>query len=313
MVSEALTTSAIEGEQLADYDIRSSMKRILGLLQTPAVNDRRAIAISNLMISAQNTFRDPLSIMQLWDWHTMLMIANPFAQGIGQWRSGTEPMQIISGVIGKENIHFEAPPSISVAVEMEHFIAWFNDTELRLPGPIRAAIAHLYFESIHPFEDGNGRIGRVIAEKALSQAMGYPVLLSLSTIIHQHKKQYYEALSTTSRYTLDITEWIYYFVTLVCKAQEWSQAQINFVAQKTKFWAQYHDKLNERQIQIITKMLHNGPSGFEGGIQARKYMKITGCSKATATRDLTELLSYGCIIKIPDSAGRNTRYTVLLQ
>lgn len=317
MVSEALSTSEIEGEKFSDDDVRSSIKKELGISVQTAIKDPKAVGISKLMISVRNTFNTLLTEEQLFEWHKMVMSLslNPYID-IGRWRTSAEPMQIVSGAFGREKVHFEAPPSVVINKEMTRFIEWFNSThpsytQSKIAGPVRAAIAHLYFESLHPFSDGNGRIGRAISEKALSEDLGRPVLLSLSTTIYKHKKEYYEALFNASRCQINITSWIQYFVKTVYQAQLDSKKQISFVLQKEKFWHRYKDQLNDRQEQVIARMFKSGIAGFEGGINAQKYMKITDCSKATATRDLAELLEKGCLARLPGS-GRNTRYELVL-
>lgn len=318
MVSEALSTSEIEGEKFSDSDVRSSIKRQLGISTNTVIKDPKAVGVSKLMIAVRNTFNATLTQKQLFEWHEMVIspsLQNPYIE-IGRWRASAEPMQIVSGAFGREKVHFEAPPSSTLDMEMTRFIDWFNEThplrtQTKIPGPVRAAIAHLYFESLHPFSDGNGRIGRAIAEKALSEDLGRPVLLSLSTTIYKHKKEYYAALSNASRCQMNITPWIQYFVNTVYQAQLDSKKQISFVLQKAKFWHRYKDVLNSRQEKVIARIFKSGIVGFEGGLSAQKYMKITDCSKATATRDLAELLERGCVARLPGS-GRNTRYELAL-
>lgn len=312
MVEEAVNTSEIEGEHINRLDIRSSIKNKLGLSpkQLP-VHDKRAKGIAELMLDVRNTFKQALTEEQLFNWHCMVMSGhfNPMLSR-GYWRTDESPMQIVSGYPGKWRVHYEAPPSSLVPNEMERFICWFNETT---PGkskaikfaPVRAAIAHLYFESIHPFEDGNGRIGRAIAEKALSQGFGYPVMLSLSLAIESSKKDYYAALKAGSK-TNEVTGWIDYFVNLVFAAQTEFEKQINFVLKKANFFDQFKAVLNDRQLKVIKRMLQAGVKGFEGGISARKYMVITGTSKATATRDLQHLFSIKALKQI--GSGRSVRY-----
>jgi Fic family protein len=219
-------------------------------------------------------------------------------------------MQIVSGGIGQELVHFEAPPSKQVPAEMDGFINWFNTSQDEIKKPIlRAAIAHLYFESIHPFEDGNGRIGRAIAEKALSQSIGRPVLFSLSKSIEGNKKTYYDALQRAQR-SNEITDWINYFVKTVLDAQIDAEQEIEFTLKKTKFFDEHKDELNDRQQKVVRRMLEEGHQGFEGGMNARKYVSLTGASKATATRDLQDLVQKE-IFK-PIGGGRSTRYEINL-
>lgn len=313
MVEEAVKTSEIEGEFISRPDIRSSIKNQLGLNQKIAqIHDRRAQGIAELMIDVRNTFKQVLTETKLFDWHLMLLSGSPNPNlAIACWRTHEEPMQIVSGHYGKRVVHYEAPPSHAVPKEMKKFIQWFNDTAPGTPktgiqfASVRAAIAHLYFESIHPFEDGNGRIGRAIAEKALSQGFGYPVMLSLSQVIEADKKTYYAALNKASR-SNEITAWIEYFVNVVLKAQIEVEAQINFILKKSVFFSTFKDVLNERQLKVVQRMMKAGVKGFEGGMSAKKYMAITGTSKATATRDLQNLLAKKAFTML--GSGRSARY-----
>lgn len=324
MVAEALKTSEIEGEYFQAEDIRSSLLKQLGyavsLTGTP---NPQASGVAHLMLSVRQTYDALLTDKQLFEWHRLLLSASSQARflEIGAWRTSPEPMQVVSGPIGKERIHFEAPPSHRVPEEMEKFIHWFNETHpktgtIKIPGPVRAAISHLYFESIHPFNDGNGRIGRAIAEKALSQDLGRPVLLSLSASIHKNRKTYYHELSRASRLEqeakLDITSWIRYFVQEVYDAQLMAKVRMNFIFQKVQFWNFYDSLINERQRRVLKRLFEAGVDGFEGGINTRKYIIIADCSKATATRDLADLLEKGCLQQL-SGGGRNTRYELRLR
>ncbi|SNZ01225.1 Fic family protein [Flagellimonas pacifica] len=308
MVSEAIKTSEIEGEYLSRNDVMSSIKRNLGIQPyLPLTNDERAEGVAELMLAVRNDFLKPLTSKMLFDWHTMLMRGNTQIQ-IGQWRSHEEPMQIVSGGIGREIVHFEAPPSSKVPSEINGFVKWFNKSQTITKKPIlRAAVAHLYFESIHPFEDGNGRIGRAVAEKALSQSIGRPVLFSLSKSIESNKNNYYDALKTAQR-SNDITDWINYFVQTVLDAQIDAEKEIEFTLKKTKFFDQHKNELNDRQQKVVRRMLEEGHQGFEGGMNARKYVSLTKISKATATRDLQDLVQKR-IFK-PVGGGRSTRYEI---
>ncbi|WP_298479811.1 Fic family protein [uncultured Maribacter sp.] len=306
MVSEAIKTSEIEGEYLSRNDVVSSIRRNIGLnLDLPLTKDKRAEGVAELMLAVRNDFLKPMTSEMLFDWHGMLMKGNSQIQ-IGQWRAHEDPMQIVSGAIGKEVVHFEAPPSQKVPEEMDTFIKWFNTSKKVIKKPIlRAAVAHLYFESIHPFEDGNGRIGRAIAEKALSQSINRPVLFSLSKSIETNKKNYYDALKAAQR-SNEITNWIHYFVKTVLDAQMDAEQEIEFTLKKTKFFDQYKGSLNERQQKVVRRMLEEGYQGFEGGMNARKYVSLAKTSKATATRDLQDLVEKG--IFVPSGGGRSTRY-----
>lgn len=219
-------------------------------------------------------------------------------------------MQVVSGRFDKPTVHFEAPPSTEIPHQMQEFIKWFNDTAPNGKNPIkyapvRSAIAHLYFESIHPFEDGNGRIGRAIANKALSQSVGYPLLLSLSATIESNKKAYYGALENAQK-SNEVTYWIRYFLGVIIDSQKNAESLINFTLKKVRFFDTYKTKLNERQLKSINRMFQEGPKGFEGGMTAKKHMQIVQTSKATATRDLKLLAELGAF-KVGGS-GRNTHY-----
>lgn len=310
MVAEAVKTSEIEGEYISRQDLMSSIRNNLGLdIKPEAIKDKKAQGVGRLMVDVRNSYQEPLTEAKLFEWHKMLMTGSKNIT-IGNWRFHDEPMQIVSGAWGNEKIHFEAPPSFQVLKEMKRFIKWFNDTA---PGgkkeikkaPVRSAVAHLYFETIHPFEDGNGRVGRAIAEKALSQTLGRPVLLSLSRTIEADKKSYYGALEKAQRDN-QITEWIKYFVSTTLEAQKQARVLIDFILKKTKFFDRFKDELNERQLKVIRKMMDAGPEGFEGGMNANKYMSITKASKATATRDLQYLAEIEALFS--QGGGRSTRY-----
>lgn len=316
ILTEAIKTSAIEGEFPNRQDVLSSIRKNLGLYYSPEqIKDKTAVGLGELMIDVRKTFKEALTEKQLFMWYGMLFRENKRLQP-GQWRSSKEPMQVISGAIGKEKVHYEAPPSSKVPKEMKRFIQWFNNTA---PGgkkeikkaAVRSAIAHLYFETIHPFEDGNGRIGRAIAEKALSQTIGRPIILSLSRTIEANKSLYYTSLENAQR-SNEITPWIDYFVPTVLKAQTEAEAQIDFTLNKTLFLDQLKEQLNNRQLSVIRRMFEEGPAGFEGGMNAKKYIRITKTSKATATRDMQQLLEIGAFKLSGMAGGRSTSYQLNL-
>src|SRR3990167_843479 len=240
MVEEAVKTSEIEGEYISRLDVRSSIKNKLGWNQAIVrVHDKRAQGIAELMLDVRNTYKKSMAETKLFNWHSMLLSgsSNPNLK-IAGWRTDKEPMQIISGRHGKWIVHYEAPPSQDVPKEMRKFIHWFNDTAPGKPNaikfpPVRAAIAHLYFESIHPFEDGNGRIGRAIAEKALSWSTGQPTLTALSLTLQRHRARYYRELETANK-TLDIAPWLDWFADRVLEEQAHTLAWVEFIIAKTK-------------------------------------------------------------------------------
>lgn len=311
MVSEAIKTSEIEGEFLSRSDVMSSIRNNLGLTANAAGKDKRTMGVSSLMIKVRNTFSEPLSEKTLLEWHSLLMSYRKDLEA-GKWRTHNEPMQVVSGTFGKIRIHFEAPPSEMVPEEMKRYIKWFNDTS---PGggkeikkaPVRSAIAHLYFESIHPFEDGNGRIGRALAEKALSQGLGRPILLSLSKSIDSNRRIYYSELEK-AQHSLEIDSWIKYFVNTILAAQMDSENEIDFTLKKVKFFDKFRDQLSERHLTVIRRMLEEGPKGFNGGMNARKYVSLTKISKPTATRDLQYLAEIKAFLV--SGGGRSTNYQV---
>lgn len=313
MVIEAIKTSAIEGELLSRKDVISSIRKNLGIETGHLTGDKRAQGTATLMLAVRNSFAAPLLEETLFEWHRLIMTGHRHVAA-GQWRTHAEPMQVVSGAVGHEQVHFEAPPSSGVPKEMARFIQWFNETapggskEIR-KAAVRSAIAHLYFESIHPFEDGNGRIGRALSEKVLSQGLGRPALLSLSRAIEAKRRDYYEALKE-SQQSNQITPWVTWFVNMVLEAQTQAEELIDFTLKKTRLFDRIRDQLNDRQIQILRRMLEEGPDGFEGGMNAKKYMTITGASKATATRDLQDLAEKN--ILVPTGGGRSTHYRINL-
>jgi Fic family protein len=316
ILAEAIKTSEIEGEFPNRKDVLSSIRKNLGLHQEPEIiGDKSAADLGELMIDVRKSYNEKLTEEKLFDWHRKLMGEHNKIHA-GAWRSHEDPMQVVSGTIGKEKIHFEAPPSSKVPSEMASFIEWFNDTA---PGgkkeikkaPVRSAISHLYFESIHPFEDGNGRIGRAIAEKALSQTLGRPVILSLSKAIELNKNAYYASLEQAQR-SNEISPWIEYFVRMAHEAQTDAEIQISFTLNKTKFFDRFRDQLHERQLKVIRRMFDEGPPGFAGGMNAKKYIGITKTSKATATRDLQHLMEIGAFVLSGKAGGRSTSYQLNL-
>ncbi len=310
LVSEAVKSFEIENEFLSREDVTSSIRHNLGLFEPKKeVRDVRAKGVGKLMIEVRQTYDSPLSEAVLKEWHGFLFQNRPNIT-VGGWRTHTAPMQVVSGRLDKPTVHFEAPPSANVPQEMKKFIQWFNDTAPNgknpiKHAPIRSAIAHLYFETIHPFEDGNGRIGRAIADKALSQSAGYPLLLSISSELEGKRKDYYNALKEAQRGN-EITVWLMYFLQVIVDAQQTSENLIDFTLKKTQFFDKYRDKLNERQLKSINRMFKEAPKVFQGGMTAKKHMSITKTSKATATRDLKALEKLGALVV--QGSGRSTHY-----
>lgn len=310
MATEALKTSEIEGEFILRSDIRSSIQNNLGLNpKNVPVHDLRAIGIAKLMGLVRDHYQQPLTTQELFDWHNAMLSYREDIL-VGEWRKHKDPMRIVSGAMGRERIHFIAPPSDKVSLMMKQFTNWFNSTSnVDKRQPIRAAVAHLWFESIHPFEDGNGRIGRAISEKALGQSLGVPPVFSISQAIEADKKAYYKALEEAQQ-SNEITDWLVYFLGVFIAAIDATGAEINFTIQKGQFYSKFDNELNERHRKAIQRMFAAGHDGFEGGMNAKKYGNITGVSRATATRDLQFLAQLGAFAQI--GGGRSTRYELNL-
>ena len=268
MVSEAIKTSEIEGEIINRIDVMSSIRKNLGLPISKEPKDKNAIGLSQLIMDVRNTYRQPLTESKILEWHKLLM-GNNNRINAGQWRKGTEPMQVISGSASDPEIHFEAPPSKNISKEMRRFIDWYNKNEISSP-IIKAAVAHLYFESIHPFEDGNGRIGRAIAEKALSQGFDHPIMFSISKSIEENRSAYYIALQNAQQ-KLDLTKWIQWFASIIIFAQDDAEKTIQFTVKKVKFFDKYDKNFNERQRKVINRILEEGFNGFKGGMNVKIY------------------------------------------
>lgn len=314
MTGEAVKTSEIEGELLDRDSVQSSLRHQFGL-----DTDRRRVppaeaGIAEMMVDLYRSYAEPLSHDVLHRWHRMIANGRTDLATIGAYRTGDTPMQVVSGYLHKPKVHFEAPPSESMPQEMDAFIAWFIDTAPDgahpLPALTRAGLAHLYFVSIHPYEDGNGRIARALAEKALAQAIGQPSLIALSHVIQRKRTAYYDALETNNK-TMEVGGWLTYFAETILEAQADTQQLIDFLIAKTKLYDRARDQLNERQARAIARMFREGPDGFKGGLSAANYIRITDASRATATRDLADLVEKGILVM--SGALKSTRYTLNLE
>ena len=313
MSTEAVTTSAIEGEILDRASVLSSIRRQLGLATDQRKVGAAEQGVSEMMVDLYHTFAEPLSHDMLFRWHRMLTTGRSDLKNVGSYRTHIEPMQVVSGAIHDPKVHFEAPPSASVPAEMSRFIDWFNRSAPGnaepLPALTRAGIAHLYFICIHPFEDGNGRIGRAIAEKVLAQSLGHPTLTALAATILAKRNAYYSVLEANNK-QLEITPWLAWFAATAIEAQRRSIALVDFLIDKTRLLDRLRDQLNERQKKALLRMLREGPKGFEGGLSAGKYASITGASPATATRDLADLVAKHALVRSGEQ--RHTRYEIAL-
>lgn len=293
MCTDALNSSEIEGEHLNRDSVQSSIQKELGLSTESPRASMAERGIAKMMVNLYQTISSPLTQQVLFEWHQFLMGNSHHLEHIGQYRKHEEAMQIVSGADYDRKIHFEAPPSTRVPAEMDQFIHWFERSSpvglAPLPTLTRAGIAHLWFESIHPFEDGNGRIGRAIAEKALSQGFSKPVMTVLAKILLKKRKEYYQQLGLASK-TLDLTSWLIWFAHIALEAQQSTYSYIDFIIKKSVILREAEGKINPRQEKVLLKLFHAGPDGFVGGLSAKNYKSITGAPIATTTRDLNDLV-----------------------
>ena len=309
--AEAVTTSEIEGEMLDRASVQSSIRRQFGL----ATDNRRIRpaeeGVSEMMVDLYRSFAERLSDEMLFSWHGMLFKERGGLIDVGHYRTGADAMEIVSGPLHDPKVHFEAPPSAKTPKEMARFIAWFNRTapggNEPLPALTRAGIAHLYFESLHPFEDGNGRIGRTIAEKVLAQSFGQPTLTALAATILARRKGYYAALEAANKGN-EVTAWLAWFAGIALEAQSRTAAQVEFLIEKTRLLDRLRGQVNARQEKALQRMLREGPEGFKGGLSAGNYATISGASPATATRDLSDLVEKGALVRVGER--RHARYHI---
>ncbi len=305
---EAVQTSEIEGEILNRDSVQSSIRKQLGLPTDSRKVSPAEQGIAEMLSDLYQHSQEPLTEETLFKWHAMLTTGRRDLRDIGRYRKGNDPMQVVSGPLHDPKVHFEGPPADAVPREMQKFFEWFQETgpsaNRPLPLLTRAGIAHLYFVSVHPFEDGNGRIGRAISEKSIAESLGRPTLISLSQAINSRRKIYYELLERNNQ-GLEITSWLVYFAETALSAQLATQKAVDRIIGKAKFFEQYRGQFNERQEKAIVRMFREA-DGFKGGMSADKYIRITGTSRATATRDLQELVRLGAMSKT--GMLKSTRY-----
>lgn len=306
---DALKTTEIEGEYLNRDQVRSSIARKLGMEIAGSVDsDRNVDGIVDIMLDAtQNCFK-PLTAERLFDWHAALFPtgrSGMYNITVANWRKdSTGPMQVVSGAMGKEKVHFQAPDSSVVEFEMSRFISWFN-TNKELDLVLKAAVAHLWFVTIHPFEDGNGRITRALTDMLLALSdRSSQRFYSMSAQIRIERKQYYEILEKTQKGNLDITGWIKWFLNCLIDALKSTDTTLNRILFKADFWnRQAKTVMNERQKKLLNRIL----DGFEGKLTSSKWAKIAKCSKDTAIRDINDLIKKDVLIKEKEG-GRSTNY-----
>ena len=320
MLSEILNTNMIEGETLDRDSVRSSLLALLGggSVGTGPRQDERSLSAAEFIMDVRSHWNNPLDAPLLGRWQSMVIADKPGnIITRGAFRHDAAPMQIVSGPAGRHRVHYEAPPAIRVDAEMARFLDWYNTTRPAesgdnnaMPGLVRAGTAHVWFEMIHPFDDGNGRVGRAIVDHAISQTLGYPTLTCFSAAALQSRKTYYRELEWVGRGNLNLDSWLRYFTGTVGQALTIAQQQVVFVLGKTRFYDAYRERLNQRQQKMVARVFAEGIKGFEGGITTRKYQAVTKCSRATAFRDLNEMLKAGILVKRP-GAGRNVSYDLV--
>lgn len=302
---EGLESSRIEGEWLDRESLQSSIRRHFGMHAAQKRVPPKESGMAQLICNIYESYDKPLTHEMLGQWHAQIFDGASGLEDLGRYRSHPEPMQIVSNRYDVPRVFFEAPPSDRVPKEMEAFVHWFNHS--RKTGSIlaRAAIAHVYFESIHPFEDGNGRIGRALVEKILSQGVEKPILIAVSKVLEKRKKEYYAALERCNR-SLQVDHWVEFFSQVILQAQEESMKLLQFLVAKAKILTALKGQLNERQEKVLLRMFSEGPEGFKGGLSADNYLSISKTSRATATRDLADLVEKGALVKKGEL--RHTRY-----
>ena len=313
ITEDVVKSSEIEGENLPRDQVRSSIARRLGIDTGGLISVGRDVeGIVEMMLDATGNFSQPLDEERLFAWHAALFPTGRSGMHkiiVGNWRNGdTGPMQVVSGPIGHEKVHFEAPPADSVPDEMAALIRWFESTG-DLDPLLVSAITHLWFVTIHPFEDGNGRIARALADMALSRSEKTGQrFYSMSSQIRKEHQHYYELLEQTQKGELDITEWIVWFLQCLQRAIFTSEELLDSVLQKAAFWERYSSStFNARQVKVLNLLLGD----FEGKLTTSKWGKIAKCSQDTAHRDITDLIDKGALQKNP-GGGRNTSYSLVL-
>ncbi|MCL9803650.1 Fic family protein [Pseudomonas sp. AKS31] len=318
LLQNIVTSSAIEGEQLNVGSVRSSLARRLGLkfIDGDKVS-QRSEGLAQLMLDATRRFAEPLTLERLLEWHQWLFPdqeADLTARSmhVGALR-GDEPMQVVSGRIDRPTVHFEAPPRQGLEQQLEQFLQWFEASQHQtaLDPMLRAGIAHFWFVTLHPFDDGNGRLTRTITDLALAQGEAQAIrFYAMSASILENRSGYYRILESSQKATLDITEWLTWFLQTLLSSLQQAITRIESVLGKTRFWQAHREsELSAEQIKVLNRLLDGGERGFEHGISAGQYQAVAKVSKATATRHLAELLEKGCLQRLP-GGGRSTRYQV---
>nr|MBP8214907.1 Fic family protein [Propionivibrio sp.] len=309
LTDDVVRTSEIEGEQLNVASVRSSIARRLGVdIGAVAPVDRNVEGVVEMVLDATANCQAPVTQARLFGWHAALFPSGYSGLSrirVASWRDDANgPMQVVSGPLGRQKVHYEAPPARRLAVETAAFLAWLN-ADSGEPPLIKAGLGHLWFVTLHPFDDGNGRIARAIGDLLLARADGSPQrFYSLSAQIQRERKAYYEILERTQKGTMDVTAWLRWFLDSLHRAVEQAQQTLNAIFQKTRYWQRWATlPLNERQVKVLNRLL----DGFDGKLTNSKWAAIAKCSADTALRDINDLLARGVLSKT-EAGGRSTGY-----
>jgi len=322
LMNEAISTSAIEGEILNRDSVKASIQRKLGLIELDvSKRDISTDYLIEILIDANTNYDQDLTLERLFGWHNALF-PNGYSGlvkiNVAIFR-GEEDMEVVGGAAGKEKTYYLAPPKAILEDEMDRYLQWFNETPASL---LKACIAHLWFVIIHPFDDGNGRIGRAITDLVLSKIEKSTVsrLYSMSSAINNDRKGYYRALEQTTGYIrketnhLNITAWCEWFLSTLDIALTDTKKKLGYIVQKTTFWDKYREyDLNPRQIKVLNKIIDMGVENFQGALSKKKSMTIADTASTTASRDITQLLETGCIRQAEGTNGRNVRYEIVIE
>jgi Fic family protein len=311
LTDDVVKTSEIEGEMLNVQSVRSSIARRLGVdVGALAPSDRHVDGVVEMVVDATTNCLAPVTQQRLFGWHAALFPTGYSGLSqiqVGSWRDDASgPMQVVSGPIGRRRVHFEAPPADCLAAETSLFLAWLNDSTGE-PPLLKAGLGHLWFVTLHPFDDGNGRIARAIGDLLLARADGSPQrFYSLSAQIQRERKAYYDILERTQKQSLDVTEWMTWFLATLHGAVAQAQHTLDAVLSKSRFWQRWASTpLNERQVKLLSRLL----DGFHGVLTSSKWAAIAKCSPDTALRDITDLMAKG-VLRKSDAGGRSTRYEI---
>jgi len=318
LIEEALKTSEIEGVRLDMRAVRSSVARRLGLPPAgmPEVTNLLADGVVEILLDATQNHGRKLIAGRLFGWHAALFptgYSGIHKIRVAAWRDDRQgPMQVVSGPIGRQKVHYQAPPADRLKDEMKRFFRWWHKSRNEMDGILRAGVAHLWFAAVHPFDDGNGRIARTLTDMALAQDENLATrCYSLSSQIMAERDAYYKILERTNKQDGDITEWLRWFLTSMSRAVLNSNRLLSSVMQKARFWKRHaQTDLNNRQRKALNRLLDAGPDGFEGGLSNRKYAGMTHVSRATAQRELADLVKKGILRKNP-AGGRSASYSLV--